>query len=153
VGEDAPPDGEYPANETTNPIRVAGTYVAAASTSGQGEAAACSKYTGMVTSCPSVPSWIQALDARTHRRIRLPTASGVTALAASSAGAVAWVEYPSPTTSVLHAIVLGRGGPNQLAGSVQTLETDTGPAANSLHFTGLTLRWTLAGQPKSFTLQ
>jgi hypothetical protein len=152
VGANAPSDGEYPAQETTSRIKVAGTYVAAVSSSGAGDAAACSKYSGTDAGCPSVKSWVEALDARTHRSLSLPIAAGAgpTALVVCASGAVAWIEQ-TVSTSTLRAVVLHRGAPRRLAGTVQTL--DTGDIARfSLHINGLTLRWTTGGQPKQLTL-
>ena len=157
VGLDAPPDGEYPSNNTTNTIRVAGTYVAALSTSGTGDAAACHKY-DPDNSCPTPTAWIQLVDANSRRQARIPTGGfGAGPIALSASGAVAWVGYTSTASppfydATLYAMVLHAGLPGQLAGTTQTLDTSSGVELKSLHWSGLTLSWTNTGRPRRATL-
>lgn len=151
VGQNAGGGGEYPGNEAMSELSVAGTYVADVSSSGWGSAAACSKYEGNDPICnQQITWWIETVQASTRRRLKIDLSDGADALALSSAGAVAWLE-PTTTSSgeVLQAMVLRRGGPGHLSGSVQTLDTG---AIGSLRFNGLTLTWTNAGMGKSQTL-
>jgi hypothetical protein len=151
VGLDAPGDGEYPANETTGAFRVAGSYVAADSSSGLADAAGCSKFEP-VQSCPTPANWIQVVDARTGRHMQIPLGPyGAGAITLAPGGAVAWIAYASPTSSALYAMVLRRGDPGRLTGSSQTLDTGA-VSPKSLHWNGLTVSWTDAGQPHSATL-
>jgi hypothetical protein len=151
IGDDAVGDGEYPPNETTYGIRVAGTYVAALSSSGAAQSAACSKFEPSAD-CPAVSYWIEALDARTHRRLRLATGPSVTALAVSPAGAVAWIEQPTSSVAVLYAVVLHRGPRGRLAGTVQSVDMGT-IHSRSLGLRGLRLSWTNSDRDKSLTLR
>lgn len=150
IGQNATGQGEYPPNITVNRFQIKGTFVAAQDSSGAGEAAACSKF--QTTGCPSVKNWIEVVDAKARRHLMVPTIAA-TPLALSSAGALAWIDTATPSTAgvVLRALVLHRGPPHQLAGSIQTVATGT-VDLHSLHLDGLTLHWTESGQARQVTL-
>jgi hypothetical protein len=145
---------EYPGELSFSNVRIAGTYVAGLSGSGFGSASACSKYaTG--AHCEEEVKWrVQVANVKTRGQLRVSAgvteAGKPTAVAVSSAGALAWVQPVSSTTAMVRALVLHGGPRGRLTGTVQTLET--GAIGKSLQFSGLTLRWTSSGQPKSQAL-
>lgn len=153
IGQSDTGDGEYPANFATSDLTISGTYVADIQTSGMADAAGCAKYDPTADCQASITSFVEVVDAKTHRRLQTTATSGIGPLAVSPLGALAWVQSPGATSSssppTLQAVVLRRGAPRQLTGTIQTLDTG---AIGSLSFSGLSLRWTNAGQAKSQTL-
>lgn len=149
IGQTSTSDGEYPANEVMSELRVAGSYVADVYSTGYADAAACAKYEGVDDpACANQVRYsITGADAKRRRGFQIDLPVGPTAIAVSSAGALAWL---TPTTSssgvTLQATVLRRSGSGHLSGTVQTLDTG---AIGSLRFDGLMLSWTNAGTPKS----
>jgi hypothetical protein len=152
VGQTAGPDGEYPGNEALSDLTVTGTYVADLDTAGYASAAGCSKFEG-----PSDPECAQQItysingaDVKRRRGLQIDLPGGISALAVSPAGAVAWLG-PTTTSSgvTLQAMVLDPGAPGHLTGTAQTLDTG---AIGSLRFKGLTLSWSNTGVAKSQTL-
>jgi hypothetical protein len=152
VGQTAGPDGEYPGNEALSDLHVAGTYVADLYSTGYASAAACAKYEGATDPecAQQITFSINGADVKRRRGFQIDLPGGISALAVSPAGALAWLE-PTTTSSgaTLQAMVLRRGGPGHLTGTVRTL--DTGAIA-SLRFSGRTLSWSNTGVPKSQTL-
>jgi hypothetical protein len=146
--------GEYPGEVSFSDPHISGTYVADLSGSGFAGAATCGKYAPAANCEEEVKWWVEVAEVRTRRRLRL--SAGVretgrpTAVAVSSAGAVAWVQPNSSSTATLRAVVLHDAGPGRLTRTVQTL--DTGNIGRSLAFSGLTLHWTSSGQAKTQAL-
>lgn len=150
VGRTAGSDGEYPPNETMSSPRVAGTFVANSAGRGFASASWCTKY--FDTDCERfIKRWVEVVDAKTRRLLRVPVAEQASSVAVSPAGAVAWVLGSGSPAPVLQAMVLHYGRPGQLTGTTQAL--DSGAICQSLRFTGLTLQWTNSGQAKSQTLR
>jgi hypothetical protein len=149
IGQSSTSDGEYPANEVMSDLRVAGSYVADLYTTGYADAAACSKYEGSddPTCMNQIRYSINGANAKSRRGFEIDLPVGPTAIALSSAGAIAWLTPTSSSSGVtLQAMVLRRGSPGHLSGTVRTLDTG---AIGSLRFNGSTLSWTNAGTPKS----
>ncbi len=151
IGQNSLGQGEYPANDSVFGFQIKGTYVAAQDSSGQGEAATCSKFQS--AGCPPVKNWIEVVDARTRRHLKVSTGATFP-FALSSAGALAWIDTATPSSAslLLQAIVLHRGKPHTLAGSIRTVATGT-IDQHSLRLDGLTLHWTESGQPHQITLR
>ncbi len=150
VGQSATPGGEYPGNESMSQLHIAGGFVADISGRGFADAAACGKY-GASNCQQSITWWVRAADVRSRRSIAVvqPVARP-RAVAVSVTGVLAWVQATTAPGAILEAIVLHDGGAHRLTGTPRTL--DTGAIGPSLRFTGSTLTWTNAGQPRTQTL-
>jgi hypothetical protein len=147
IGESEEGGAEYVGNTQTTNLSISGALVSDVFTTGLANADACGKYGG--TGCASEVSVVaQVYNLSTHRSIRQPLAAAPTAYAFTSLGAIAWEIPTSESQAVLQAVSFDPS--NLHEGSVETL--DTGTLGSSLRFTGLTLAWTNAGQPKNQTI-
>jgi hypothetical protein len=152
IGTSSSGNGEYPGNYAVSMIRVAGTYVGAVLGSGYSDAAACGKYDPTNPKCgDSIHLSVRLVATRAPGWMQAPI-TGASTLAVSPAGALAWVQPSgSAGSSQLETLVVHRVGAGRLAGARQLL--DTGAIGPSLRFSGPTLFWTNAGQPKSRRLR
>lgn len=142
IGANAPDDGEYGSDATTEHFKTAGPYVGALLTSGVASLSMCSKY--QQDPCPAAHYWVRVLDVRSGRVGDFPTVNTARALALSPAGVMAWLveEFTAAggTQFVLHAVALSPGDATHLTGVPQVLDRGT-IDPGSLHFKGRTLHW------------
>jgi hypothetical protein len=152
IGQRVGGANEYPGNVATTHLKITGAVVSDLFTiglTGQGE---CFKYDPTDPTCPIPRQTARVFDLAARRTLLQPLAGRAVAYAFTPSGAIAW---ESPTS------LLTRGSPLMLQavgfdpsslqeGPIETL--DTGDLAPPLDFTGLTLEWTNAGQPKSAVL-
>jgi hypothetical protein len=147
IGDNEGDGGKYVSNEETTNLGISGTLVSDVVTTGLASGWLCKRYEG--TRCPSEVTVVaRVYNLSTGRSIRQPLAAAASAYAFTSLGAIAWEVPITEGQTVLQAVSFDPA--NLHEGPVETL--DTGILGDSLHFTGLTLAWTDAGQAKSQTI-
>lgn len=151
IGQNATDGGEYEGNVLTSDLRITGTLVSDLFTSGLASQEACYKYgdASDAQCATAATETAQVFNLTARRSLRQRLAGAAVAYAFSPAGAIAWEAPTSPGTTgsplTLQAVGFNPSGLEK--GLIETL--DTGALGSSLQFTGLTLQWTNAGQPKS----
>jgi hypothetical protein len=153
IGQRAEGGGEYVGNVQTTNLSISGVLVSDLVTTGLASQQACGKYEPGSPSCAAeVSEVVRACNVRTGRSIRQPLPAAATTYAFTPRGAIAWEAPTSPgTTGSPTAVRAVSFNPSSMQkGSVDTL--DSGALGSSLHFSGLTLTWTNAGEPKSQTI-
>ncbi|MGO9750991.1 MAG: hypothetical protein ACLP8S_14890 [Solirubrobacteraceae bacterium] len=154
VGQNATDGEEYIGNVATSELSITGTQVSDLVRSGLTSQDACYKYEG-----PSDPDCAAAatetvgvFNLTTRRSLSQPLAGAAETYAFAPAGAIAWEAPTNPhaASSPLMLQAVGFDPRSLKKGRIETL--DTGDLGRSLQFTGLTLQWTNARQPKSQVL-
>jgi hypothetical protein len=144
IGQNDQSGAEYVGNTETSPPSISGTLVNDVVTSGFAAQEACGKYDG--TNCAAVVHVVaRVYNMLTGRSIRQRLGTPTSAYAFSPLGAIAWETPLTESETVLQAVSFAPSSMHE--GAVETL--DEGALGSSLHFSGLTLAWTNAGQPKS----
>lgn len=144
IGENDQSGGEYVGNTQTSNPSISGTLVSDVVSTGLAEQETCGKYDG--ANCASeVQTVAQVYNLSTGRSLRQQLAGSSSVYVFSPLGAIAWETPVTESQTVLQAVSFDPS--NMHKGPVETL--DEGALGSSLHFTGLTLTWTNAGQPKS----
>lgn len=148
VGANGPNMDPYLPDATTTQIRVAGTYVAASSSSGQGTAQECAKY-GSSQNCPSPSFWVRVIETKTRRHANLPrgqvpSSDANSAITVSPRGAVAWLDRDIAGGYDLEAAALHPQGQSSFTASPTALDTGN-IDPHSLRFVGRTLHWSRDG--------
>jgi len=153
IGKRAADGPEYVGNVATSDLSITGTLVSDLFTTGLASQQACFEFDPANPRCATAASQTARIfDLATRRSLRQPLAGAAVAYAFAPTGAIAW-EAPTSPGTVGSPLVLQAVGfdPSTLKeGPIETL--DTGDLSASLHFTGLTLEWIDAGQPKSVVL-
>jgi hypothetical protein len=153
IGQSAADGTEYPGNVATSDLSITGTLVSDLFTTGLASQAGCFKYDPTNPMCATAASQTaRVFNLATRQSLRQPLAGAAVAYAFASTGAIVW-EAPTSPGTVISPLTLQAVGfdPSSLKeGPIETL--DTGDLGTSLHFTGLTLKWINAGQPKSVVL-
>jgi hypothetical protein len=152
IGQRVADFGEYPGNVATSELSITGTLVSDLFTTGLTGQAACFKYDPTDPLCTTASQTARVFDLATRRSLRQPLAGAAVAYAFASTGAIAWEAPTSPGTvgSPLMLQAVGFYPSSLKEGRIETL--DTGALGASLQFSGLTLEWINAGQPKSVVL-
>jgi hypothetical protein len=153
IGQRAADGGEYIGNVATSDLSITGTQVSDLSASGLASQEACYKYDPTNPQCATAASQVaQVFNLVTRRSLHQPLAGAAVAYAFAPTGAIAWEAPTSPGTmgSPLMLQAVGFDPSTLKEGPIETL--DTGDLAGPLQFTGLTLEWMNAGQPKSAVL-
>ena len=152
IGKRLADDGPYLGNVATSHVMISGTSVSDLLTTGLAGQSACLKYDPTDPMCMTARQAAQVFDLDTRRSLRQPLAGAAVAYAFASTGAIAWEAPTSPgiASDPLMLQAVGFDPATLEEGPIETL--DTGDLDASLHFTGLTLDWYNAGQPKSQTL-
>ena len=153
IGQRAAVGVEYPGNVATSDLSITGRQVSDLFTTGLASQAACFKYEPTNPLCATAASQTaRVFDLATRRSLHQPLAGAAVGYAFAPTGAIAWEAPTSPGTvgSPLMLQAVGFDPSSLKKGPIETL--DTGDLAPSLHFTGLTLEWINAGQPKSVVL-
>jgi hypothetical protein len=153
IGQRAANGGEYPGNVATSDLVISGRLVSDLFTTGLTSQSACFKYDPTNPLCPTAShQTAQVFELSARRSLRQPLAGAATAYAFAATGAIAWEAPTSPGTvgSPLMLQAVGFSPASLKKGPIETL--DTGDLGASLHFSGLTLEWVNAGEPKSVVL-
>ena len=152
IGKRLADDGPYPGNVATSHVIISGTSVSDLLTTGRAGQSACLKYDPTDPMCMTARLTAQVFDLDTRHSLRQPLAGAAVAYAFAPAGAIAWEAPTSPgiASDPLMLQAVGFDPATLEEGPIETL--DTGDLGASLHFTGLTLGWYNAGQPKSQSL-
>lgn len=154
IGQQAADGAEYVGNVATSDLSITGTLVSDLFTRGLASQEACSKYEPADPQCAAAASkTARVFNLAMRRSLRQPLSGAAVAYAFAPTGAIAWEAPTSPGTlgSPLMLQAVGFNPSSLKEGPIETL--DTGDLAGSLHFTGLTLQWINAGQPKSLVLR
>jgi hypothetical protein len=153
IGQRAAGGAEYPGNVATADLSITGTLVSDLFTTGLASQAACFKYDPTNPACATAASQTaRVFNLATRRSLRQALAGDVVVYAFASTGAIAWEAPTSPGTmsSPLMLQAVGFSTASLKEGPIETL--DTGDLGASLRFTGLTLEWINAAEPKSVVL-
>jgi hypothetical protein len=153
IGQHAADGAEYIGNVATSDLTITGTQVSDLFTTGLASEEACYKYDPSNPQCATAASGVaQVFNLVTRRSLHQSLAGAAAAYAFAPTGAIAWEASTSPGTmgSPLMLQAVGFDPSSLKEGPVETL--DTGDLAGPLQFTGLTLEWVNAGQPKSVVL-
>lgn len=152
IGKRLADDGPYAGNVATSQVVISGTLVSDLLATGLDGQSACLKYDPTDPMCMTARQTAQVFDLAARRSLRQPLAGAAVAYAFASTGAIAWEAPISPGIASAPLMLQAVGfDPSTLEeGPIETL--DTGDLGGSLQFTGLTLDWYNAGQPKSQAL-
>ncbi|GAC1439177.1 MAG: hypothetical protein NVSMB51_16720 [Solirubrobacteraceae bacterium] len=152
-GVDLADAGEYPPDEQTFGLQVAGALVAGWRRLNAGSAAACSKYQAQAV-CPAPDDAVRVMDVRTGRRVDLATSEPAPAPRLQlvlSGVAVAWLARGgdgSPSLFAARVRSAAAGGPS---GSPQ-LVAHGAITLDSLRLAGTSLAWVQDGLARAADL-
>jgi hypothetical protein len=153
IGQRAAGGAEYPGNVATTDLSITGTLVSDLFTTGLASQAACFKYDPTNPACATAASQTaRFFNLATRQSLRQSLAGAAVAYVLASTGAIAWEVPTSPgiVSSPLMLQAVGFDTSSLKEGPIETL--DSGDLGASLRFTGLTLEWSNAGEPKSVVL-
>ena len=152
IGKRVADDGPYLGDVATSHVMISGTMVSDLITAGLAGQSACLKYYPTDPICMTARQTAQVFDLRARRSLRQPLAGAAVAYVFASTGAMAWEAPTSPgiASEPLMLQVVGFDPSSLQEGPIETL--DSGDLGASLQFTGLTIEWSNAGQPKSLAL-